>query len=193
MRITPLLQKIGIIFAVGYIPFFVGYLYRLPLNQILIGYIMIGGAFGFYLLLKSLRTYKASREEPMKKAFAFLQKWWYNDMATGEKIKWEDGIAKEGWYGNERVYGFNVPRMGAGKRLVAIVGTAPMRIIAWAESSAFDDTDPFRYFFKYLPLPAREMDIHKYPTVEEFLAEIKKARKKRKKKKEEEEEEEEEI
>lgn len=62
-------------------------------------------------------------------AFNYLKNWWCNEMGTGDKlVGYRDAIVKDGYFEGELVYGFNVPSAKFGWRVIAVVGTNPLKI-----------------------------------------------------------------
>lgn len=100
---------------------------------------------------------QSAHEDWSRKAFYYLDDWWANVMGHNEHFKLEDSRMSEGWYGNEKFYGFNCVKMGSHQRFIAVVGINPLRVTAWDNSSLVrEDHNPFACFSKLTPKPTQD-------------------------------------
>ena len=193
-----------IVFAVVFLflmPLILGWLYKPPIIYFPIFYILIVAGFLVYKYYL-INYFEESKEEPMKKMFNFVKEWWKTEMRTGEELTWEDMTCIEGYWGDERIYGFDVKRRDKQKKLLIVVGSLPRRVIVSKEEPEDSDISPFDIYkktFGIRPLPSAKIDVEKHPDLQRLKEKLKKVRKKKteeekaeeKERKEEEEEEEE--
>jgi len=138
-----------------------GYLYKIPIVQL--SAIGLGTAF-VYVLYKFLDK-KLPKAEPMKEALEWVKHWWYYDMKMGEELTYEEGEGEEGYFGDERVYGFTLIRPSKERELLICPGTSPRRVMIWDDVPMQTNETPFDMFeksFGVRPLPHPKMDIEKH-------------------------------
>ena len=114
-------------------------------NQVILFLLLLAAGVGVYFLFKNRRA----NEDLSGKCFQYLNRWWCDVMGINEELKLEDAIIKEGWYSNQKFYGFNVTKKNSNARFIGIVGVSPMRVAYCLNAPGIsEDADPFSYFFK---------------------------------------------
>jgi len=154
-------EKAILIFLVGVFILIAMYLYKLPFDYI----IGLGILIVIIFVAQKYLVPNIPRKEPMKSMIDFVKQWWYNDMRTGEHLTYIEGTGIEGYFGNERIYGFTLIRPSYESELLVVVGTSPRRIMVWKDVPAQSDKTPFDIFkdtFGIRPLPSSRIDITKH-------------------------------
>jgi hypothetical protein len=139
----------------------VAYLYELPLIYLAYGAAVLGGVY----VVNEFVFPRIPRKEPMLDAWEFFQKWWKNDMHTGEELTYEEGKGRMGYFGKERIYGFSVIRPGKERELIGVVSSKDKSIMAWDDvplESNIGPWDVFRREYGVRPTPSPEINIEQH-------------------------------
>ena len=118
-----------------------------------------------FLLILGVIVYKFLKKQSLgrdmsKVCFDYLNKWWSDDMKQNEVFKFEDARMSEGWYGNEKFYGFNITKKDSNTRFVGIIGTNPVRMVYFDNSPKIKEEDnPFLLFYEKPPNPTQDYQV----------------------------------
>lgn len=121
--------------------------------------------FFIFLLIMGFLIYKffqkkQANQDMSKKCFDYLNNWWCNDMKQNETFKFEDARMSEGWYGNEKFYGFNLTKKDSNTRFLAVIGTNPIRMVHFDNSPNIKEDDtPFASFYNTPPKPTQDYQV----------------------------------
>ena len=156
--------QISLIISVLLFLFLFSYLYAIPPSDIFNFLVTI---FALVIINDEIIPIikEKVREEPSRAAFEFVRKWWKEDMKTGEDISVEESKCFEGYWENERIYGFSVKRTGTEKKILICCGTSPKRIIVWDEVPDETNKHPFELLkevYGVRPLPHPKISTEKY-------------------------------
>lgn len=153
-------MKILFFLMVAIMPLAFAWLYALPPVVVVGVYILFGAG---YLFQKYVPTTIKSGREPASDAFDYAQKFWRENVKSGESLTYEEQMTETGYWNDDmKIIGLSAKRGDTQKRILFVMRLSPKEILFLHEEPLDSTMSPFDYLYKEFgirPLPAPRIDI----------------------------------